>query len=134
MGKGTGLGLSICCQLAERMGGKLSLKSTLGKGSTFTVVFPNVRYSTKEKPKTCETTGRILIQARQNASAPANVPRILIVYGFRYSFTPVLRVLFTFPSRYWSTIGLSGVFSLGGWYRQIQTGFPWSRPTQDTAT
>ena len=47
--KGTGLGLPICCQLAERMGGKLSLESTLGAGSTFTVVFPNVRFSTEEK-------------------------------------------------------------------------------------
>ena len=30
-------------------------------------------------------------------------------------------------------IGLSGVFSLGGWCRRIQTGFLRSRPTQDTA-
>ena len=41
------------------------------------------------------------------------------------------QVLFTFPSRYWFTIGLSVVFSLGGWYRRVQTGFLWSRPTQD---
>ena len=41
-------------------------------------------------------------------------------------------VLFTFPSRYLSTIGLPGVFSLTGWCRQIQTGFLLSRPTQDT--
>ena len=78
--KGTGLGLSICCQLAERMGGKLSLKSVLGKGSTFTVVIPNVRYSTKEKPKAVETTGQIAIQAAQNnTSSEAKIPRILIV-------------------------------------------------------
>src|SRR5690606_13371890 len=37
-----------------------------------------------------------------------------------------------FPSRYWYTIGLSGVFSLTGWCRQIQPGFLLSRPTQDT--
>ena len=78
-GKGTGLGLSICTQLAERMGGKLSLKSVLGQGSTFTVVFPSVRFSTKEKPKAVETTGLIQIQAAQEALAAANVPRILIV-------------------------------------------------------
>ena len=42
-------------------------------------------------------------------------------------------MLFTFPSRYWFTIGLSGVFSLAGWAPQIQTGFHVSRPTQDTA-
>jgi hypothetical protein len=43
------------------------------------------------------------------------------------------RVLFTFPSRYLSTIGLSGVFSLAGWSRQIQAGFPVPRPTQGAA-
>ena len=42
-------------------------------------------------------------------------------------------MLFTFPSRYWFTIGLSGVFSLAGWAPRIQTGFHVSRPTQDTA-
>ena len=41
-------------------------------------------------------------------------------------------MLFTFPSRYWSTIGLSGVFSLAGWSRRIHTGFLVSRATQDT--
>ena len=39
-------------------------------------------------------------------------------------------MLFTFPSRYWFAIGLLIVFSLGGWCRQIQTGFLRSRPTQ----
>ena len=43
-------------------------------------------------------------------------------------------MLFTFPSRYWFTIGLSGVFSLTGWSRRIHTGFLVSRATQDTAT
>ena len=53
-------------------------------------------------------------------------------YGFRFYFTPLSTVLFTFPSRYWFTIGLSGVFSLAGWCRPIQTGFLRSRPTQGT--
>ncbi len=44
----------------------------------------------------------------------------------------MFRVLFTFPSRYWYTIGLSGVFSLGGWSRRIHTGFHVPRATQDT--
>jgi hypothetical protein len=42
-------------------------------------------------------------------------------------------VLFTFPSRYWFTIGLLGVFSLAGWSPLIHTGFLVSRATQDTA-
>ena len=42
-------------------------------------------------------------------------------------------MLFTFPSRYWSTIGLIRVFSLAGWSRRIRAGFLVSRVTQDTA-
>ena len=56
----------------------------------------------------------------------------LQAHGFRFFFTPLLAVLFTFPSRYWYTIGLLVVFSLGGWCRRIQAGFLRSRPTQDT--
>mmetsp|Transcript_5790 Transcript_5790/g.6987 ORF Transcript_5790/g.6987 Transcript_5790/m.6987 type:complete len:779 (-) Transcript_5790:172-2508(-) len=37
---GTGLGLSICRQLAEMMNGTLTLKSTVGLGSTFTFIVP----------------------------------------------------------------------------------------------
>jgi hypothetical protein len=48
-------------------------------------------------------------------------------------FTPFLRVLFTFPLRYWFAIGLPVVFRLTRWCCQIQTGFLRPRPTQDTA-
>ena len=41
-------------------------------------------------------------------------------------------VLFTFPSRYSSTIGLQGVFSLARWAWQLHAGFLVSRATQDT--
>ena len=42
---------------------------------------------------------------------------------------PSTGVLFTFPSRYWFTIGRWRVFSLGGWSPQIRSGFHVSRPT-----
>ena len=38
----------------------------------------------------------------------------MYAHGFRFYFTPLTGVLFTFPSRYWFTIGRQRVFSLGG--------------------
>jgi signal transduction histidine kinase/CheY-like chemotaxis protein len=38
---GTGLGLSICRQLADQMGGGVSVRSKLGAGSTFTCLVPD---------------------------------------------------------------------------------------------
>ncbi len=58
--------------------------------------------------------------------------RPLVSVWFQGLFTPLFGVLFTFPSRYLCTIGLPGVFSLGGWCRHVQTGFLRSRPTRFT--
>src|SRR6185369_10779608 len=52
-------------------------------------------------------------------------------YGFRYYFTPLPGVLFTFPSRYWFTIGRQGVLSLTRWSSWILAGFHVSRDTQE---
>ena len=43
-------------------------------------------------------------------------------------------MLFTFPSQYSFTIGLTGVFSLTGWSRRIRAEFHVFRVTQDTTT
>ena len=55
-------------------------------------------------------------------------------HGFRFSFTPLPAVLFTFPSRYLCAIGLPGVLSLGGWCRLLRTGLLRPRPTQGSAS
>jgi hypothetical protein len=51
---------------------------------------------------------------------------------FQVYFTPLTGVLFTFPSRYWFTIGRQVVLSLGGWSPQIPTGFHVPRGTRES--
>ena len=61
------------------------------------------------------------------------LPRLVDI-RFQKLFTPLAGVLFTFPSRYWFTIGHQVVFSLGRWSSRIPTGFPVSRCTQVPST
>ena len=77
--KGTGLGLPICCQLAERMGGRLTMQSTQGKGSTFTVVLPRVAFSTKEKTSVETPDPSVAQNTQEVLKLSANDPCVLIV-------------------------------------------------------
>ena len=54
----------------------------------------------------------------------------LYASSFRNCFTPLVGVLFTFPSRYLFAIGRMRVLRLGGWSPHVQTGFHVSRLTR----
>lgn len=52
---GTGLGLNITRRFVEMMGGTITVESTEGEGSTFTVIFPNVLIGSLEPDTTIST-------------------------------------------------------------------------------
>src|SRR5690606_41187568 len=72
----------------------------------------------------------IMQKVRSRTLPKAIVLLLLEDTRFQDLFTPLTGVLFTFPSRYWFTIGDRGVLSLGRWSSQIQTRFHVPRPTR----
>src|SRR6266705_5875492 len=72
-------------------------------------------------------TRRLILQkARHQATGkPATPSDCLWARGFRYYFTPLIGVLFTFPSRYLFTIGRQEYLALDGG----PPSFPHERPS-----
>ena len=75
-----------------------------------------------------------LDRSTKSTTSHLNVLCLLVNIGFQILFHSPPGVLFTFPSRYFSTIGHRGVFSLGGWSLRLPTRFLVSGCTLDTAT
>ena len=76
------------------------------------------------------TRGLIMQKANGHGPGPAPIACGRAISGLFHSPPGVL---FTFPSRYWSTIGHRVVLSLGGWSPLLRAGFRVPRPTRDAA-
>ena len=72
-------------------------------------------------------------KARRHQALNKLSSRLRLVVGIRFQvlFHSPSGVLFTFPSRYWSTIGHRALFSLMPWSAQIPTGFHVPRSTRE---
>ncbi len=84
-GKGTGLGLSVAYNMVRQHGGEIFAESRIGKGSTFTILFPQASHPDEEKG-TRVSGGKILVSETN--------PRMLdlfrdILSGLRYEVIPV---------------------------------------------
>lgn len=70
---GTGLGLAICRSLARMMGGEVSVESTLGSGSVFSIIVPlqagKACAAAVAAPPRRMRSGRILVVEDQEANA-----------------------------------------------------------------
>jgi PAS domain S-box-containing protein len=88
IGVGTGLGLSQVFGFAKQSGGDIRVKSTLGKGSTFTLYLPRAQQpsevsgsATAEASKRIEGSGCILV-VEDNPEVAASVRETLEVIGY----------------------------------------------------
>ena len=84
VGQGTGLGLSICQGIVQGLGGELTVKSEVGKGTAFQVVLPAARMGdTEQRP----------VQATSPTPAPGRRGNILIVDDEPMIGTSLRRIL-----------------------------------------
>ena len=93
------------------------------------------RFGSGPKPLTLPhiVTRRLIMQKARRQLSEDIALRLIVGMRFQVLFHSPSGVLFTFPSRYWFTIGHRVVFSLRRWASQIHTGFHVTRATWEHA-
>ena len=112
----------------------LAMDSSSGFGSTpcdWTLISNSLSLRLPYSVKLA-TECKSLTHYAKGTQSPLTRLLLFVCMRFQVLFHSPPGVLFAFPSRYWFTIGQSGVFSLGGWSPHIQTGCHVSRPTHRT--
>jgi PAS domain S-box-containing protein len=138
VGKGTGLGLSQVYGFAKQSGGEVSVRSEIGRGTTFTLYLPRVNAKSEDHPPAREISdegisrGHILV-VEDNEQVGAFATQLLSELGFTTSWAPsadlALQRIAAAPDRYAAVFsdvvmpGMSGV-ELGREIRRHQPDLP----------
>ena len=87
VGKGTGLGLSMVYGLVTQAGGQVSVESAVGRGTTFTIVFPVASLGIVHRPQSAPpprvaAAGRSILLVEDDSAVRKITARILMRQGY----------------------------------------------------
>ena len=115
----------------------LTMGRSLGFGpnacNLYRPVQTRFRYASVPEALKLATYNRSPDRSTKSTISPVDGLYVLVGTRFQVLFHSPPGVLFTFPSRYCSSIGHRVVFRVGGWSPQLPTGFHVSGGTRDPA-